>query len=150
MGTQTLNMGVGLKSHYLLHNENLKVSVYWADQKPEKGLGALAAARTMLLMMTRHVAGCRAHTSWEGGSPYWTQSHTNENYELYTGLSKWRSGKESSCQCRRLKRHGFDSWVGKIPWRRKWQPPPVLLPGKFHGRESGGLQSMRSLRVRHE
>ena len=28
---------------------------------------------------------------------------------------------------------GFSPWVGKIPWRRKWQPTPVLLPGKFHG-----------------
>ena len=31
---------------------------------------------------------------------------------------------------------GFDFWVGKIPWRRKWQPAPVSLPGKFHGRRS--------------
>ena len=31
-------------------------------------------------------------------------------------------------------RHGFDPWVRKIPQRRKWQPTPVLLPGKFHGR----------------
>ena len=30
----------------------------------------------------------------------------------------------------------FDSWVGKIPWRRKWQPTPILWPGKFHGRRS--------------
>ena len=36
-------------------------------------------------------------------------------------------------QCRRCNRLRFDPWVGKIPWRRKWQPPPVLLPGKFHG-----------------
>ena len=28
------------------------------------------------------------------------------------------------------------SWVGKIPWRRKWQPTPVFLPGKSHGRRS--------------
>ena len=28
---------------------------------------------------------------------------------------------------------GFDPWVAKTPWRRKWQPTPVLLPGKFHG-----------------
>ena len=28
---------------------------------------------------------------------------------------------------------GFDPWVGKIPWRRKWQPTLVLLPGKFYG-----------------
>ena len=27
----------------------------------------------------------------------------------------------------------FDPWVRKIPWRRKWQPTPVFLPGKFHG-----------------
>jgi len=31
------------------------------------------------------------------------------------------------------KRHVFDSWVGKIPWGRAWQPTPVFLPGKSHG-----------------
>ena len=41
--------------------------------------------------------------------------------------------KESTCQCRRHMRHGFDYWVGKIPWRRKWQPTPVFLPGKSLG-----------------
>ena len=35
--------------------------------------------------------------------------------------------------CRRL---GFDPWVRKISWRRKWQPTPVFLPGKSHGRRS--------------
>ena len=30
----------------------------------------------------------------------------------------------------------FSPWVGKIPWRRKWQPTPVFLPGKFHGQRS--------------
>ena len=29
-----------------------------------------------------------------------------------------------------------DPWVGKIPWRRKWQPIPVFLPGEFHGLRS--------------
>ena len=43
----------------------------------------------------------------------------------------WRLRWQSMClQCRRP---GFNPWVGKIPWRRKWQPTPVLLPGKFHG-----------------
>ena len=32
--------------------------------------------------------------------------------------------------------HGFDPWVGKIPWRRKWQPTPVFLPGKSHRQRS--------------
>ena len=42
-------------------------------------------------------------------------------------------GKEFNCQCRRC---GFDPWVGKILWRRKRQPSPVLLPGKSHGYRS--------------
>ena len=33
-------------------------------------------------------------------------------------------------------RHRFDPWVGNIPWRRKWQPTPVFLPGKSHGQRS--------------
>ena len=39
-------------------------------------------------------------------------------------------GQESCLQCRRHRRPGFDPWVGKIPWRKKWQPTPVFLPGK--------------------
>ena len=35
--------------------------------------------------------------------------------------------------CRRCWRLGFNPWFGKIPWRRKWQPTPVFLPGKTHG-----------------
>ena len=38
----------------------------------------------------------------------------------------WLSGKESACQ---FKRHGFNPWVGKIPWNRKWQPSPVSFLG---------------------
>ena len=43
---------------------------------------------------------------------------------------------------------GFDPWVGKIPWRRKWQPTPVFLPGKSHGQRN--LVGYRSQRVRHD
>ena len=32
--------------------------------------------------------------------------------------------------------HGLDPWVGKILWRRKWQPTPVFLPGRSHGQRS--------------
>ena len=46
------------------------------------------------------------------------------------------SGKEPSCQCRRCKRCGFDPWVGKIPWRRKWQPTAVFSSGKSCGQRS--------------
>ena len=41
----------------------------------------------------------------------------------------WLRGKSVCLQCRRP---GFDSWVGKIPWRRKWPPTPVFLPGESH------------------
>ena len=47
-------------------------------------------------------------------------------------LPSGTSGKESTCQCRRYKRHRFNPWVRKMPWRRTWQPTPALLPGKFH------------------
>ena len=46
------------------------------------------------------------------------------------GLRRWCSGKEYACQCRRQR---FNPWVRRIPWRRKWQPIPVFLPGKSHG-----------------
>ena len=46
------------------------------------------------------------------------------------------SGKGSTCQRRRHKRRAFYPWVGKIPWRRAWQPTPVFLPGKSHGQRS--------------
>ena len=49
------------------------------------------------------------------------------------GFSGCLAGKEPACQFRRCKRLGFDLWVGKIPWRKKWQPTPVFLPGKLYG-----------------
>ena len=52
------------------------------------------------------------------------------------GFPGGNSGKESAYQRRRHKTHSFDSWVRKIPWRRKWQPTPVFLAGKFHEQRS--------------
>ena len=53
---------------------------------------------------------------------------------IYVGFPGGTRGKESTCQWRRHKRCKFDPWTGKIPWRRKWQPTPVSLPGKSHDR----------------
>ena len=50
------------------------------------------------------------------------------------------SGKEHACQCRRRKKHRFDPRVGKIPWRRAWQPTPVLAWRIPWTEEPGGLQ----------
>ena len=63
------------------------------------------------------------------------------------------SGKESACQCRRCESRGFDPWVRKIPWSRKWQSTPVLifLTGKFHEQRSlEGYSPCGRKRVRHD
>ena len=54
----------------------------------------------------------------------------NPNYRKY----------RATCQTNNMEMHlarsGFDSWVRKIPWRRKWQSTLALLPGKSHGQRS--------------
>ena len=52
------------------------------------------------------------------------------------GLLSSCSGKESTCQCRTHKRCGFNAWIWKIPWSRKWQLTSVILPGKSNGQRS--------------
>ena len=50
------------------------------------------------------------------------------------GLVRWLSGWRTCLQCRKHgRRCRFGPWVGKIPWKRKWHPMPVFLPGKSHG-----------------
>ena len=52
------------------------------------------------------------------------------------GFPGGTSGKELSC----IKKCKFNPWVGKIPWRRVWQPTPVFLPGESPWTEGpGGL-----------
>ena len=59
---------------------------------------------------------------------------------LWTCFSGGTSDKEPSCQCRRLKRHGFNPWIREISWRRASQPTPVFWQ----------LQSIWSQRVGHD
>ena len=50
-----------------------------------------------------------------------------------------------------MQENGFDPWIRKIPWRRKWQPIPVFLPGKLHGQRSlEGYSPRVCKRVRHD
>ena len=74
------------------------------------------------------------HTPNKDNHVYWVG-------QPYTGGA---IGKEPTCQCRRRKRCGFDPWVGKILWRRAWQPTPVFLPGESHGQRSLAGWSMGS------
>ena len=53
--------------------------------------------------------------------------------QAVNGLARCHSGEESACQCSFCKRCGFEPWVRKIPWSKKWQPTPLFLPKKSHG-----------------
>ena len=52
--------------------------------------------------------------------------HEASNTAIWGSLPWSLNSKKSTFQCRRCKRHGFDPWVRKTPWSRKWQPTPVL------------------------
>ena len=60
----------------------------------------------------------------------------NNKVYCYQRASWWLSGKESACQWGRRQRHRFDPRVGRIPWRRKWQPTPVFSPRESQGQRS--------------
>ena len=79
-----------------------------------------------------------------------------QNFSLILGvellgliISIFNSGKVPACQCRRPKSHRFNSRVGKIPWRRKWQSTPVFLPGESHRKRSLEGNSPLGRRVGH-
>ena len=55
------------------------------------------------------------------------------SFNPHNGLIKWLNSKEFICQFRR---HGFDPWRRKFPWRREWLPTPVFSPEKSHGQRS--------------
>ena len=72
------------------------------------------------------------------GGPFTTEP-PGRRPKASMGFPGGAGGKELACQCRRCKRHRFHPhfpWVGKIPWRRKWQPTPVFLPGESQGQRS--------------
>ena len=52
------------------------------------------------------------------------------------GLPRCAGAEEPARNAGGVQRRVFDPWVRKIPWRRKWQPPPVLWPGVSHGQRS--------------
>ena len=71
-------------------------------------------------------------------NPFFSFSKSLQPTELkkviyLTGIPRWLSGKEFACQCRRC---AIYPWVGKFPWRRKWNSIPVFLPENSHGQRS--------------
>ena len=82
---------------------------------------------------------------------YWSGLPFPSPYNMVVPCFPGGSEGKASARLPAMWRPGFDSWVGKIPWGRKWQSTPALLPGKSHGRRSlVRLQSMGSQRVGHD
>ena len=78
----------------------------------------------------------------------WTLPHPCHHPACQGLRGTWFSGKASACQFRTP---GFDPWVGKNRWRRKWQPTPVFLPEKCHGpRSLAGYSPRDCKRVEHD
>ena len=63
------------------------------------------------------------------GSLLWPRKTLLTHFPWRMGPPWGISGKKSTYKCRIWR---FDPWIGKIPWRKKWQPTPVFLPGKSH------------------
>ena len=72
--------------------------------------------------------GAPAHSGWHSLFVKLSQDLLSD-----LGFPGGSDNKESVCNAGDS---GFDLWVGKIPWRRKWQSTPVFLPGEFHGQSS--------------
>ena len=89
---------------------------------------------TRIIRELKKIPGARAHLNLGEAEPLELEAGWGFLKLLRHPLRRprWCSGKESSCQCRRRRRHLFDPWVRRGPLRRKWQPPAVFLPGKSH------------------
>ena len=96
-----------------------------------------------------HSYGLNEWCSWYTDYGAWTQNMPLESdHSVYCFYSKspcnlntrgfpgGASDKELTCQCKRVKRYVLDPWMGKIPWRRSWQPTPVFLSGESHRQRS--------------
>jgi len=80
----------------------------------------LLTVYTLYFFSSLRFSTCRSFISYDDLAP---------RLKVVTGMA---SGKELTCQCRRRQTLGFNPWVKKISWSKKWQPILVFLPRKFH------------------
>ena len=121
IGVHLISLYADFKNHWRAIWDSLQISRWikilcWSANTWQSRVAGLLESLEMV-----------SHTQRETGKKLF---HQNK------GLPRWCSGKESACQYRGWKRLRFNPWVRKIAWRRKWQPTPVLLPGKSHGQKS--------------
>ena len=130
-----------LKCTFIWHNRfqrafKYMISIYFQTNKPEGRRDMVTESLSSFL---------RYHGQWVAKpkptpSFMWPLPPPPRKHLSFPG--------EFTCQ---HQRHGFDPWVRKIPWRRKWQPTPVFLPGKSYGQRSMvGYNPSGRERVRHD
>ena len=100
------------------------------------GFSPLTSVFLCTLPATVTFSYCLATPVWEKGKTQPYSPWVRGDQMGVSGLTSWLSGKEPACQYKKHKKRRMDPWVGKTLWRRKWQPTPVCLPGKFHGQRS--------------
>ena len=86
--------------------------------------------RTVLLSLFNIFFSTTLHSSYFLFREWTHKTHIQSIFYLTVW---WLRGCSVCLQCGRP---GFAPRVGKIPWRRKWQPTPVFLPGESHGQRS--------------
>ena len=80
---------------------------------------------------------------WNRGKDRHQPSRKSFKHVCLKGLSPMAQQGRVCLLCRGHRRLGLDPWVGKIPWRRAWQPTPVFLPEKSHGQRSPAGYSLQ-------
>ena len=89
--------------------------------------------------MNSHSSFYRTQQVWDVELLFWNRYSLGQTASVCLGLRQtvWLSWwLRWSSVCLQCGRPGFDPWVGKIPWRRIWQPTPAFLPGKSHRQRS--------------
>ena len=108
--------------------------------RPENLLGTFEACAHIFLNLTmttlKRMVIFPAVCAEQFWFVFWTMIQNYVPLVLLGGSPGGASSKEPISQGRRLKRYGFPPWVGKISWRRAWQPTPVFLPEVSHGQRS--------------
>ena len=144
---QVFCLGRWILYHWTTRNGLIKFtysissSFSWVPKRKRKDLPFNRSIEEVSTLITKS----RVTVPWEG----WEVWDRIGREELQRGTRKllgWHicllgfpgaaSGKEPTCRCRRHKRQWFNPRIGRIPWRRAWQPTPVFLPGKSLGQRS--------------
>ena len=140
----------------VLDAEGLKSGSLWACSQrlwDERVLGSLLACGFMGKPGLSSARRCPCNLPLSSRGPLSCVSTRLSSEDTSHGIRAypwWLSGQASAYQCSCHGRFRFDPWVGKIPWRRAWQPTPVFLSRLPRAEEPDGLQSLGLQRIRRD